>query len=320
MPDHDELFKELIDTFLFDLLELFLPSVSSDIDPTFRLAIDRELPADLGPGRARRADLVYRIRNLTGEYFTLHIEVESSHDQSFAKRMLYYYVMLTEKFGLPVIPVAVLSFRSPQRRLRPTLENAVGELKFIHFEYIQIQLNQLAWRDFVRSDNRVAMALMANMKRSEAELAEVKLECLRGLARLILEPRQRTIALKFVDAYTPLTLAQQEEFKRRLSEFDPAQREAIMTYITSWERHGMEIGRAEGLAEGLAEGRAQGLAKAKSEKQQLVLLQLCRLLKQPIDPENATKIEGLPPSELDTLALDMLSFVKLEDLVAWLDG
>ena len=312
MPDHDELFKELIDTFLFDLIALFLPSISPYLDPSFRLAIDRELPADLGPGRARRADLVYRIKNIAGEYFTLHIEVESSHDHAFAQRMLYYYVMLTEKYGLPVIPVAVLCFRSPQRLLSPTLEKAVGELKFIHFEYVQIQLNQLDWRDFARSDNCIAIALMANMKRSEAELPEVKLECIRGLARLILEPRQRTIALKFVDAYTPLTPAQQEEFKRRLSEFDPAQREAIMTYITSWERHGMEIGRAEGLAE--------GLAKAQSERQQLVLLQLCRLLKQPLVPEIATKIEGLLPSELDTLALDMLSFVKLEDLVAWLDG
>ena len=81
-----------------------------------------------------------------------------------------------------------------------------------------------------------------------------------------------------------------------------------MTYITSWERHGRE------------EGFAEGLAKAQSEKQQLVLRQLSRLLDQQIDTAIATKIEGLPPSELDALALDMLSFVKLEDLVAWLDG
>lgn len=322
MTDHDELFKELIDTFLFDFLILFLPaSITDDLDCSYRVELDRELPAALGPGRARRADLVYRIRNSRNDQFVVHIEVESSWDPVFPKRMLYYYVMLGEKLNLPILPIAILSFRSPQRRIDPSLNLGIEKLNFLRFNYVAAQLNRYYWRDFLHSENPVAVAMMSVMKYSEAELPEVRLESLRRL-RLLKQPAASTsVAYRFIDAYTPLTTpSQKKEFAEKLANIDPSLREGIMTYITSWQREGIEIGRVEGKAEGKAEGMAEGRVEGMLEHAQQTAIRLITKRFGAMDTELSEKIIALPQSRLDLLPEAIFDFNSFEELLAWIDA
>lgn len=310
----------MIDTFLFDFLILFLPAtITDDLDCSYRAELDRELPAALGPGRARRADLVYRIRNNRNDQFIVHIEIESSCDPGFSKRMLYYYVMLGEKFNLPIIPIAILSFRSPQRRLDPHLHFGIDELNFMHFNYVAIQLNQYYWRDYLHSENPVAVAMMSVMKYSEAELSEVRLESLKRLRLLKLPAVSTSVAYQFIDAYTPLTTpSQKKEFTEKLAQIDPSLREGIMTYITSWQREGIEIGRVEGKAEGRVEGKAEGRVEGMLEHAQQTAIRLIAKRFGAIDSELTEKIIALPLSRLDLLPEAIFDFNSFEELLAWI--
>lgn len=294
MPDHDELFKDLIDAFLFDLLVLFLPApIAADLDPSYRVALNRESPADVGPGRVRRADLVYEDRSTTGERFIVHLEAQASYDPKFSKRMLYHFVVLSEIYDLPVVPMAIFSFRSPQRQLDAGRSHRFREVKFMQFDFQLIQLNRLHWRDSSQIRNPIAATFMSVMKYLEAELVEVRLECLKSLARLELSPEKRAIAQRFVDAYTRLTSLQQQHFDRRLSELAPPYRENIMTYITSWEQKGK-------------------LAHARE-----VALKLVGARFEECSNELVEAINKLPLEILDLLPEKIFSFGSLEDLQKW---
>lgn len=157
------------------------------------------------------------------------------------------------------------------------------------------------------------------MKYSEAELPEVKLECLRSLARLNLKAEQHRVVQRFIDAYTPLTPLQQKYFDKQLSNVAPSLREVIMTYITSWERKGMEIGRAEGLAEGRAEGRAEARAEARAELAQQVARKLVSRRFVDLDHGLIDAVLELPLEKLELLPERIFDFTSIDDLRAWVD-
>ena len=79
-----------------------------------------------------------------------------------------------------------------------------GDWVILEFQYRVIQLNRLRWRDFVRRPNPIASALMAKMAIAPSERPRVKLECLRLLATLRLDPARTRLISGFIDAYLQL--------------------------------------------------------------------------------------------------------------------
>ena len=112
---------------------------------------------------------MFEIRNKQARRFCVHIEVESSNDSNFAERMFYYYGLLRKKYNLPVLPIAVFSFKSPLSLQSARLDEEIDGIKVAHFEFQLIQLNQLRWRDFLEVDNSIAPALVACMSFTEKE-------------------------------------------------------------------------------------------------------------------------------------------------------
>ena len=107
------------------------------------------------------------------------------------------------------------------------------------FDYTAIQLNRIPWRQFLTQPNPVASALMAKMKMTREERPRVKLECLRMLATLKLDPARFRLIGVFVDSYLKLTGAEMKTFERDFAGLEPAEREATMELMTSWERKGL---------------------------------------------------------------------------------
>jgi hypothetical protein len=60
--DHDRLFKELIETFFFDFVDLFLPEAAQDLDRDSINFLDKELFADVTSGESHEVDLVVKGR------------------------------------------------------------------------------------------------------------------------------------------------------------------------------------------------------------------------------------------------------------------
>jgi len=313
--DHDRLFKELISTFFIDFVDLFLPTASEFLERDHISFLDKELFTDVTLGKKHLVDLVAKVR-FKGQdaFFLVHIETQSSFDGEFSKRMFRYFARLYEKHALPVYPVALFSYNTPNSSEPDTHIVEFPDLVVNRFCFRTIQLNQFHWGDFINKPNPVAAALMSKMKIAPDDRVKVKFECLRMLVTLQLDPARKQLISGFVDTYLKLTAAENEKFKHKVEESPIEEKEPIMEIITSWKAEGIKEGYKQGMQTGIKQGMQQGM-------QQGELSIVIRLL--------ARKFGELPSMLLDTICkLDtslieklgdnLLDFNKREDLDVWL--
>ena len=87
-------------------------------------------------------------------------------------------------------------------RIEPeSYEVGSPDLEVLRFRFRTIQLARLPWREFLARPNPVAAALMAKMRFAAEERPKVKVECLRLLATLGLDPARMSLISGFVDTY-----------------------------------------------------------------------------------------------------------------------
>lgn len=69
------------------------------------------------------------------------------------------------------------------------------------------------WRDFLNQPNPVAAALMSKMKIDPGDRPRVKVECLRLLATLRLDPARSKLISGFVNTYLQLNVQEEQAFQ-----------------------------------------------------------------------------------------------------------
>lgn len=236
-------------------------------------------------------------------YFLIHLEHQACTEPEFGRRMFRYFARLYERHALPVYPIVLFSHQMPLQALPATFRVEFPNKRILEFNYDVIQLNQLQWRDFVNQDNPVAVALMAKMQIQPQERARVKLECLRLLTTLKLDPARSQLISGFVDTYLRLTAEEEGVFRHELDKIEPEAKESVMEIVTSW----ME----EGLQQGLRQGRQE-------EAYRLIM----RLLKRRfgvLPSEIQAQMQLLTLERLEVLGEELLDFQSLADLAAWLE-
>ncbi len=85
-----------------------------------------------------------------------------------------------------------------------------------------------------------AVALMTKMKMAAKDRPKVKLECLRLLTTLRLDPAKSKLIGGFVDGYLRLTPAETQRYAREFAKLTETEKETTMEIVTSWEKTGME--------------------------------------------------------------------------------
>jgi hypothetical protein len=310
--DHDRLFKELLGTFFLEFIRLFLPDVALYLDPDLIEFVDKQTFTDVTRGEKHEADLVVKTR-FRGQAacFLVHIENQASPQQKFGKRMFRYFARLYEKFDMPICPVAIFSYDRPRRGEPSTFEVALPHFRVMAFQFKTIVLNQLNWRDFVEHPNPVAAALMAKMNIAPEDRPRVKLECLRMIATLKLDPARVRLLSGFVDSYLRLDAAEQQVFALNLEEAGLAEKEDVMEIVTSWMEEGIEKGLALGREEGLEEGRETAL----DITLQFLTRQVGALL-----PDAEAAVRALSLADLRRLGAALVEFRTAADLDAWLSA
>ena len=124
----------------------------------------------------------------------------------------------------------------------------------------------------------------------------VKLECLRMLATLQLDPARTQLISGFVDTYLRLNEAEKTTFQQDLENIGLAQEEKVMKIVTSW----MEEGRTE-----------ERLAN---------VLRLLRRQLGDISPQLLTQVESLSNEQLYILFDAVFDFQTETDLEQWLES
>lgn len=258
--DHDRLFKELLTTFFFEFLELFFPVLAAETDPGSITFLDKEIFLSLFEGAEIEADIVAQVRfHGATTYFLVHIENQSTPQAEFGKRMYQYFNGLHTKYGVPIYPIVVFSYATPKRAEPHIYRIEFPDGEVLRFTYRVVQLNRLSWRQFIKHPNAIASALMAKMKIASRDRPRVKLECLRLLATLKLDPARMRLISGFIDTYLRLSALENQRFEKAItgSDLAPEQKAEVMEIVTSWMETGIEQGRQEGRQEGLTLGRLQ---------------------------------------------------------------
>jgi hypothetical protein len=299
--DHDQLFKELLTHFFVEFVELFLPDVAGYMDRGAVEFLDKEVFTDVTAGERHEVDLVVKTKYRgQAAFFLIHVKNQSQAESGFAKRMFRYFARLHERHDLPIFPVALLSYDVPKRPEPDSYRVEFPGKRVLDFSFTVIQLNRLNWRDFVRSQNPVASALMAKMSIAAEDRPRVKLECLRLLATLRLDHAKMQMIAGFVDAYLRLNPDEEQTFRRETDVLGSDDKETVMELTTSWERNGI----------------VQGLHRGKTEL--IVRLLRRRFGDLPVTLES--RIDTLTDERLGEMAEALLEFTSLADASAWLDA
>ncbi len=305
--DHDRLFKELLRVCFADFIELFLPEVFAYLDPASISFIDKETHSPL-LGRAKRTgDLLVKARfkgRMT--YFLIHVEVQSQRRNWSSRRMFDYFAAETHLHKLPLYPIALLAWDEPRTPDPGKYVIQFPDRRVLEFNYAVIQLNRLNWREYLQRDNPAACALMAKMGVAPHDFTKVRSACVRMIGRLPMKRDKFQVIMEFIDAYLPLTPAQEQEFEQDKAQWPKAEREVVMEYITSWERKGRELGKLEGKVEGKLESKVEDTLKLLGWR----LGQLSQATQK--------RIGELPLEQLDELFDAAFRFEKKAELSDWL--
>jgi len=225
----------------------------------------------------------------------VHIETQAKRQPDFARRMFKYFARLHEKYGVPVYPIAVLSYDTPRRPEPDRYGVAFPDWEVLAFSFRTVQLNRLNWRDYLGNHNPVASALMAKMAIDPKDRPRVKAECLRLLVTLKLDPARRRFISGFIDTYLRLRQEELQVFDHLITtEFLPTEQEQAMELTTSWKEEGIQLGIQQG-------------------ESRLLKRQLLRRF-QTLPDEVQARIETASPEQLGQWADNILEATTLDEV------
>ena len=252
--DHDRLFKELLTTYFVEFVQAFLPDVAAYLDTASIEFLDKEVFTDITQGQRYESDIVVKTRFQGQEaFFLLLVENQSTPQSGFPKRMFTYFARFHEKFDLPVYPVVIYSFDRPLRRQPATYQVGFPGFVVNRFQFRVIQLNRLRWRDYVATPNPAATALMSKMQIAQRDRVRVRLQCLRLIATLRLDPARSQLIAGFVRTYLQMTRLELAELQQEVGLLPREEQNTMVTLTNEW----IEVGEERGMERGMVQGKAE---------------------------------------------------------------
>jgi hypothetical protein len=84
-------------------------------------------------------------------FFLINVENQATSQKEFARRMFLYFSRLHEKYGLPIYPIALLSYDEPLREEPNFYRVEFPGFRVLEFVFRTIQLNRLSWSSWIRT-------------------------------------------------------------------------------------------------------------------------------------------------------------------------
>jgi hypothetical protein len=296
--DHDRLFKELLQTFFDEFITLFFPELRREIDLSGLRFLQQELFTDVTAGEKHRVDLLAEVR-LKGEesLILVHIENQAQFQPEFAERMFIYFTRLYQKFRRKILPIAIFSYETPHDEA-DEFQIGFPFLEVLRFKFYALELKKRNWREYIQSDNPAAAALLSKMGYRPEEKVQVKLEFMRMLTRMRLDPARMTLLAGFFETYLKLNADEEQTLVREIQKLNAEEVQKMMEITTSWHEKGRVEGRMEGKMEGKAEGEAEGILKGKLETAR-------NMIREGLAISLIIKMTGLPEAEIIKLQQEL---------------
>jgi predicted transposase/invertase (TIGR01784 family) len=186
------------------------------------------------------------------------------------------------KYRKRILPIAIFSYdKIKEERNRLTVEFPFHQV--LSFEFLKVELKKQNWRDYLKQDNPVAAALLSKMGYAKEEKIQVKLEFLRMLTRLELDPARIDLIAGIFETYLKLNENEEDKLIAEIRKLNPKEEAKVMEITTSWH----EKGKEEGMKEGMREGEKKAEMKIAR-----------KMLKDNYDIEQIRKLTGLSVEEI----------------------
>jgi hypothetical protein len=306
LPDHDQHFKQLLQTCFGDLVRIVAPRVAPKLRldrPTF---LESELFTDVPDGEHRRLDLVAQVPSSRGdpELVLVHVEVEAQARRRMGLRLFEYAMQLWLRHRRPIVPIVVYLRGGKPDVTRQTERIKVFGRILMTFRYLAFGLSPSQAADYLKRPEPLAWALAALMRHRGLSPAQHRLACLRPTAAAKIDDARKFLLLNFVETYVSLDDSEQEEYETLLR--DERNREvAIMAELTLTTN-------ADSLAH---KHYVEGLEKGREHGQRELLLHLLTRRFGPLPEAARQRVQALTSSEeLSRLAERVLDARSLDDL------
>ena len=250
-------------------LALFFPDAHAEIDWSRGYeSLDQELrqvvhEAELGK---RRVDHLVKVWLNSGQeqWVLVHVEVQTSRDRDFARRMYTYNYRLFDRYNKDVVSLAVLGDDNPRWRPDRFGYTRWGLRTGIRFPVVKLLDYAEHWETLQESRNPFAMVVLAHLMTRQtrqdprARYAS-KIKLIKGLYERGWAADEVRRLFRVIDWMMNLPKPLEVDFWHEIKQYEE---EKHMPFITTPERIGREEGLAEGLAKGLTEGRTEGRPRA----------------------------------------------------------
>ena len=300
--EYDRAWKGMLDAYLQAFLAFYFPNLEKLVDwehppeildttlPAPPSAASDNAPASETPaseataGEASkreaskpgelRVDKFFKVRMLPDrepEDSLLHIEVQGDPETGFPRRMYVYNGRAFDRFGLPVLSMALLADVDPNWRPAEEYGWRRGSCRAL-LEFATAKLIDYDWSELTTTSNPFGLASMAhrwakatrarNLTAAEERLAK-KLEVTRLLYAKGLPEREHVNLLRFIDLVLKLPKALARKYWAEVQQMEDRTMEEA--FLASFEVEAME----KGLEKGLEKGRLRQMAMVKRHLERL---------------------------------------------------
>jgi hypothetical protein len=183
----------------------------------------------------------------------IHVEGQAQRLPDYNKKMFKYFARLYEKYQRKILPIVVYSHDAKLDEV-DNFKIEFSFLKVLEFNFLMLQLRKIPWRQYIRSNNPVAAALIGMMNYTEIEKISVRIEFARMMTNMQLDPARSALLTAFIETYVKLTEEEEILYRDRLKqELTQQEVEKLIEITTSYHENGREQGKLEGKLEGKAE-------------------------------------------------------------------
>jgi hypothetical protein len=263
--------KQIMDDYLQEFFRFFFPRVHAAIDfGRGCQSLDKELAkimigAEVGD---READKLLEVHWHDGgdEWVLVHVEVQAQRDQDFAQRMCVYNGRIWERYGRPVVSLALLVDADPHFRPNRYVREKAGCRLTFTFPVVKL-LSHRTTRELEDDPSPMAVVSLVQLSKlragSDADRRyEFKLALARALYRRGYGREDVLKLFRFLDYVLTLPAELSQRFD---SELETLEKDLNMPYITSIERNALARGIEQGREQGIEQGIERGIEKGQHE-------------------------------------------------------
>jgi hypothetical protein len=254
----DSGWKTILDAYFRQLIEFFYPCLYRKIDwPKGYQFLDRELDAIMRQTSVgkRSVDKLVQVHAYEGKQAVvlLHLEVQSTRQSRFSRRLFEYYCRLYLRYQQPIVVLAILTDDTPNWKPE-SYQSIVWDQTVIQFNFCTNKLLDYRGQELVleKSNNPFAWVVLVQLAAIKTRHdSRNRFRQKFTLAHYLYKHnfnREMVVALfTFMDWVLTLPEGLEMRYNQEIQQFEE---EHGMTYITSFERIGIQKGIQQGIQQG----------------------------------------------------------------------